>query len=245
MFVCVALSLIITMCYVCIPYFTRSRVPSHISVATSVGNKSIGSMWRERFGLYFPNDETPNLVCLFLAFPHFLSCFPIFFSYFFYGAHVFFSCSSHRSFGRTSWFYWYFCEGFQKVMLLWRCWSGLVFSFNLTFCRNFRIRFQLQVPWEWLEVEKLQYNFKKEVLGYDNTMSPGVSFELFYLNLVFSKLSRGELLWQHSRGDLTMNAWWNSNNTVTFGGPRTGWPNRILHRKWSFLRTELRSNQHT
>ena len=186
MFVCVALSLIITMCYVCIPYFTRSRVPSHISVATSVGNKSIGSMWRERFGLYFPNDETPNLVCLFLAFPHFLSCFPIFFSYFFYGAHVFFSCSSHRSFGRTSWFYWYFCEGFQKVMLLWRCWSGLVFSFNLTFCRNFRIRFQLQVPWEWLEVEKLQYNFKKEVLGYDNTMSPGVSFELFFtLTLCF------------------------------------------------------------
>ena len=42
----------------------------------------------------FPNDETPNLVCLFLAFPHFLSCFPIFFSYFFYGAHVFFSCTS-------------------------------------------------------------------------------------------------------------------------------------------------------
>ena len=89
MFVCVTLSLIITMCYVCIPYFTRSRVPSHISVATSVGNKSIGSMWRERFGLYFPNDETPNLVCLFLAFPHFLSCFPIFFSYFFFMVHMF------------------------------------------------------------------------------------------------------------------------------------------------------------
>ena len=92
----------------------------------------------------FPNDETPNLVCLFLAFPHFLSCFPIFFSYFFYGAHVFFSCSSHRSFGRTSWFYWYFCEGFQKVMLLWRCWPVLSFHLILHFAAIFEFGFSFK-----------------------------------------------------------------------------------------------------
>ena len=60
------------MCYVCIiPYFTRSRVPSHISVATSVGNKSIGSMWRERFGLFSNDEDHPSFGLFMFSLPLF------------------------------------------------------------------------------------------------------------------------------------------------------------------------------
>ena len=82
MFVCVALSHYHHVLCLYTIFYQEPRSEPH-------QRGHLGGEQKHRFDVarkvrtLFPNDETPNLVCLFLAFPHFLSCFPIFFSYFF------------------------------------------------------------------------------------------------------------------------------------------------------------------
>ena len=153
------------MCYVCIiPYFTRSRVPSHISVATSVGNKSIGSMWRERFGLFSNDEDHPSFGLFMFSLP--LFSLPLCFlkvSFFWCSCYLFLKLSSvlRKDLLILRAFLWEFADEYDGV--------DQFCPFNQTnFSRNSRIRFQLQGSWEWLEVKKLQHNFQKEVLGYNN-----------------------------------------------------------------------------
>ena len=151
MFVCVTISSLL--CVTFVPYFTRSRVPSHISVATSVGNKSIGSMWRERFGFYLQQQHHAFVLFILLpclAFFQFLSKFLSF---------IFWSFPLLVPLRRSSRFSWYSseCEGLLKVVAI------LCFLFSPAIIP---FRFQLQVHWEWPKVQKLQYHFEEEVLGY-------------------------------------------------------------------------------
>ena len=113
---------------------------------------------------FFPTTKTaPVLVCLCLAFPYFLYHFPFFWFLFWCSCFLFLYLSSvlRKDLLILRAFLWEFADEYDGV--------DQFCPFNQTnFSRNSRIRFQLQGSWEWLEVKKLQHNFQKEVLGYNN-----------------------------------------------------------------------------